>query len=245
MITRSKLTIIPAIDIKAGRAVRLHQGQQDAVTDYGDPLEKAREFQTAGARWLHVVDLDAAFGVGENRAIVESIVKETDISVEISGGIRDSTAVERALETGAKRVVLGTAAIEDPEWGKSMISRFGDRIVIGLDLRNGHVATRGWTQTEGEAEFFIEQFDESGCSTYMVTDISKDGTLSGPNLDLLSKIARSTRATIIASGGIASLGDISAIRELVPIGVESAIVGKALYEGAFTVAEACDVAEAM
>lgn len=245
MTTRSKLTIIPAIDVKAGRAVRLHQGQSDAVTDYGDPLEKAHQFQTAGARWLHVVDLDAAFGVGENRAIVESIVKETNISVEISGGIRDTQAVERALATGAERVILGTAAIENPDWGKAMISRFGDRIVIGLDLRDGNVATRGWTHSEGKAAFFIEQFDTSGCSTYMVTDISKDGTLTGPNLELLSEIARSTRATIIASGGIASLADIAAIRELVPIGVESAIVGKALYEGAFTVAEACDVAEAM
>lgn len=243
MIQAPKLTVIPAIDIKSGRAVRLHQGRSDAVTDYGDPVERAYEFERTGARWLHLVDLDAAFGSGENRKIVESIAREIDLSVQVSGGIRDSEAVERALTTGADRVILGTAAIENPEWGKSMISRFGSRIVIGLDLRDGNVATRGWTQTEGRVETFIGHFDEVGCSTYMVTDISKDGTLTGPNLSLLSQIASSTRATIIASGGVATLEDIASLRELVSTGVESVIVGKALYEGVFTLAEACEVAE--
>lgn len=237
------LTIIPAIDIKEGRAVRLHQGQASEVTDYGDPVERAYEFERTGARWLHVVDLDAAFGTGSNRSIVEAIVANVDVSVEVSGGIRDTSAVERALDTGAHRITLGTAAIEDPAWGASMISKYPDRIVIGLDIRDGKVATRGWTEMAGEAKGFITRFDDAGCQNYMVTDISKDGTLAGPNLDLLQEIALLTDASIIASGGVASLEDVAAIRELVTVGVKSVIIGKAFYEGAFTVAEACEVAE--
>lgn len=238
-----QLTIIPAIDIRAGRAVRLHQGRADHVTDYGDPVERAFEFERSGARWLHVVDIDAAFGTGDNRSIVEAIVKNVDISVEVSGGIRDTEAVERALLTGAHRVILGTAAIEEPSWARAMIERFGSKIAIGLDLRDGYVSTRGWTQSEGAVEGFIETFDQAGCSTYMVTDISKDGTLTGPNVELLERIARSTKASVIASGGVATLDDLAALRELVPVGVTAVIVGKALYEGAFTIAEACEVAE--
>lgn len=243
MFETPRLTVIPAIDIKDGHAVRLRQGRADEVTDYGDPVERAFEFERTGARWLHVVDLDAAFGTGENRSIVEAIVEKVDVSVEVSGGIRDTEAVERALDTGAHRVILGTAAIEEPQWASNMIERFGSKIAIGLDLRDGLVATRGWTKFEGAVEGFIALFDEAGCSTYMVTDISKDGTLTGPNLSLLERVARSTKAEVIASGGVASLEDLAALRQLVPIGVTSVIVGKALYEGAFTIAEACEVAE--
>ena len=174
---------------------------------------------------------------------MESIVRDLEISVEVSGGIRDTEAVERALETGADRVILGTAAIEDPQWGADMVRRFGSQITIGLDLKDGKVATRGWTRTEGEVEGFITHFDQAGCSSYMVTDIAKDGTLTGPNIELLTRIAQSTEAKIIASGGVATLADISQLRALVPYGVESAIVGKAIYEGVFTIAEACQAAE--
>lgn len=237
------LTIIPAIDIKNGRAVRLHQGRITEVTDYGDPLERAYEFERTGARWLHVVDLDAAFGDGSNRDIVEAIVSNLDVSVEVSGGIRDTAAVERALATGAHRIILGTAAIEDPAWGAKMIAEHPERIAIGLDVRDGNVATRGWTQSGGAVGDFITRFEAAGCSCYMVTDISKDGTLTGPNLELLSEIASITEGSVIASGGVSSLEDIAAIRNLVPLGVTAVIIGKALYEGAFTVAEACEVAE--
>ena len=243
VVVEPALTIIPAIDIKDGRAVRLHQGRATEVTDYGDPLERAYEFERTGAKWLHVVDLDAAFGSGSNRAIVESIVGNRDVSVEVSGGIRDTASVERALETGAHRIILGTAAIEDPEWGAQMIAQHPDRIAIGLDLRDGNVATRGWTESGGPVRDFITLFDAAGCRCYMVTDISKDGTLAGPNLNLLSDIASITSASVIASGGVSSLEDIAAVRRLVPFGVTSLIIGKALYEGAFTVAEACEVAE--
>lgn len=237
------LTIIPAIDVKAGKAVRLHQGKASQVTDYGDPVERAYEFERTGARWLHVVDLDAAFGDGDNRGVVESIVANVDISVEVSGGLRDADAVARALETGAHRVTLGTAAVEDPLWAAKMIAEYGSRIVIGLDVRDGLVATHGWTQSAGAMVDLIRRFDAVGCGTYMVTDISKDGTLSGPNLDLLRESAALTSGSIIASGGVSSLDDIASLRELVPIGVEAVIIGKAFYEGYFTVAEACEVAE--
>lgn len=239
------LTVIPAIDIKDGRAVRLHQGRATDVTDYGDPVERAYEFERTGARWLHIVDLDAAFGGGSNRAIVEAIVANVDVSVEVSGGIRDTAAVERALSSGAHRITLGTAAIEDPIWGAEMIALYGERIVIGLDLRDSMVATRGWTETAGPVDEFIKRFDQAGCQSYMITDISKDGTLTGPNIDLLRRVASLTDASIIASGGVASLEDIATLRGLVPEGVESVIIGKAFYEGYFTVAEACEVAERM
>ena len=237
------LTIIPAIDIKGGRAVRLNQGRASQVTDYGDPVERAYEFERTGARWLHVVDLDAAFGDGSNRAIVESIVANVDISVEVSGGIRDSDAVARALETGAHRITLGTAAVEDPLWAAKMIEKYGHRIVIGLDVRDRVVATHGWTKSAGALADLIKRFDDAGCQMYMVTDISKDGTLTGPNIELLRESAALTSGSIIASGGVASLDDIASLRELVPAGVEAVIIGKAFYEGYFTVSEACEVAE--
>jgi len=237
------LTIIPAIDIKGGRAVRLHQGRASQVTDYGDPVERAYEFERTGARWLHVVDLDAAFGEGNNRAIMESIVANVDISVEVSGGIRDSDAVARALETGAHRITLGTAAVEDPLWAAKMIEKYGQRIVIGLDVRDRIVATHGWTKSAGAMADLIKRFDDAGCQMYMVTDISKDGTLTGPNIELLQESASLTSGSIIASGGVASLDDIALLRELVPAGVEAVIIGKAFYEGYFTVSEACEVAE--
>ena len=243
MTTQPPLTIIPAIDIKAGRAVRLHQGKASQVTDYGDPVERAYEFERTGARWLHVVDLDAAFGEGDNRGIVESIVANVDISVEVSGGLRDSDAVARALDSGAHRVTLGTAAVEDPGWAAKMIERYGSRIVIGLDVRDGLVATHGWTKSAGAMVDLIRRFDDAGCEMYMVTDISKDGTLTGPNLDLLRESAELTSGSIIASGGVASLDDVALLRELVPTGFEAVIIGKAFYEGYFTVAEACEVAE--
>ena len=243
MPSQPALTIIPAIDIKGGRAVRLHQGRASHMTDYGDPVERAYEFERTGARWLHIVDLDAAFGDGNNRAIVEAIVANVDVSVEVSGGIRNSDSVARALETGAHRITLGTAAIEDPSWAAKMIDKYGARIVIGLDVRDGLVATHGWTKSAGPMVEMIKRFDAEGCQMYMVTDISKDGTLAGPNLELLRECAALTTGSIIASGGIASLDDIASLRSLVPVGVEAVIIGKALYEGRFTVAEACEVAE--
>ncbi|MEY3447989.1 MAG: hypothetical protein RLZZ14_513 [Actinomycetota bacterium] len=237
------LNVIPAIDIKGARAVRLKQGMKNHVTDYGDPVERAYEFQRAGAEWLHVVDLDAAFGEGSNWKIVESIVKQIDIKVEVSGGIRDDRSLDRALSSGSHRVTIGTAAMENPAWIAEKFEDLAEKIIVALDIRDGRVATRGWTEETVPYREAIKRLDGAGCLRYMVTDISKDGTLTGPNLSLLEDVASNTESFVIASGGVALLEDIASLRHLVTLGIEGAVIGKALYEGVFTLAEAIEVAE--
>ena len=237
-----KLELLPAVDVKDGRAVRLVQGALDKESIYGAPLEVALEFQAAGAEWLHLVDLDAAFGRGSNATLLAEVVAALDIKVELSGGIRDDESLKRALATGCTRVNLGTAALEDPEWTAKVIKQYGDRIAVGLDVRGTTLAARGWTKEGGELFETIERLDRDGCSRYIVTDVAKDGTLTGPNLELLKSVCVATKAPVVASGGVSSLADIAAIAELVEIGVEGSIVGKALYAGAFTLPEALLVA---
>lgn len=237
-----KLELLPAVDVKDGRAVRLVQGALDKESIYGAPLEVALEFQSAGAEWLHLVDLDAAFGRGSNATLLAEVVAALDIKVELSGGIRDDESLKRALATGCTRVNLGTAALEDPEWTAKVITQYGDRIAVGLDVRGTTLAARGWTTEGGELFETIERLDRDGCSRYIVTDVAKDGTLTGPNLELLKSVCAATKAPVVASGGVSSLADIAAIRQLVEMGVEGSIVGKALYAGAFTLPEALAVA---
>jgi phosphoribosylformimino-5-aminoimidazole carboxamide ribotide isomerase/phosphoribosylanthranilate isomerase len=237
-----KLELLPAVDVKDGRAVRLVQGALEKESIYGAPLEVALEFQAAGAEWLHLVDLDAAFGRGSNATLLAEVVAALDIKVELSGGIRDDESLKRALATGCTRVNLGTAALEDPEWTAKVIKQYGDRIAVGLDVRGTTLAARGWTKEGGELFETIERLDRDGCSRYIVTDVAKDGTLAGPNLELLKSVCAATKARVVASGGVSSLADIAAIAELVEIGVEGSIVGKALYAGAFTLPEALLVA---
>lgn len=237
-----RLELLPAVDVKDGRAVRLVQGALDQESIYGAPLEVALEFQAAGAEWLHLVDLDAAFGRGSNATLLAEVVAALDIKVELSGGIRDDESLKRALATGCTRVNLGTAALEDPEWTAKVIKQYGDRIAVGLDVRGTTLAARGWTKEGGELFETIERLDRDGCSRYIVTDVAKDGTLTGPNLELLKSVCAATRAPVVASGGVSSLADIAAIARLVEIGVEGSIVGKALYAGAFTLPEALTVA---
>ena len=237
-----KLELLPAVDVKDGRAVRLVQGALDKESIYGAPLEVALEFQAAGAEWLHLVDLDAAFGRGSNAKLLAEVVAALDIKVELSGGIRDDESLKRALATGCTRVNLGTAALEDPEWTARVIKQFGDRIAVGLDVRGTTLAARGWTKEGGELFETIERLERDGCSRYIVTDVAKDGTLTGPNLELLKSVCAATKAPVVASGGVSSLADIAAIAKLVELGVEGAIVGKALYAGAFTLPEALAVA---
>ena len=201
----------------------------------------ALEFQAAGAEWLHLVDLDAAFGRGENSALLAEVVGKLDIKVELSGGIRDDESLRRALATGCRRVNLGTAALEDPEWTARVIAEHGDRIAVGLDVRGHTLAARGWTQEGGDLFETLERLDRDGCARYVVTDVAKDGTLAGPNLELLKSVCAATTKPVIASGGISSLDDIAALTALVGTGVEGAIVGKALYAGKFTVQEALKV----
>ena len=237
----SYLELLPAVDVKDGRAVRLVQGELAKESIYGAPLDVALEFQAAGAEWLHLVDLDAAFGRGENSALLAEVVGKLDIKVELSGGIRDDESLRRALATGCERVNLGTAALEDPEWTAKVIAEFGNRIAVGLDVRGHVLAARGWTKEGGDLFETIERLERDGCARYVVTDVTKDGTLKGPNIELLKEVCAATRKPVVASGGISSLEDIAALVALNNSGVEGAIVGKALYAGEFTLQEALEL----
>ena len=238
---KSSLELLPAVDVKDGRAVRLVQGELARESIYGSPLEVALEFQKSGAQWLHLVDLDAAFGRGENSALLAEVVGRLDIDVELSGGIRDDESLTRALATGCRRVNLGTAALENPEWTSRVIAEHGDRIAVGLDVRGHVLAARGWTQEGGDLFETLARLESDGCARYVVTDVTKDGTLQGPNLELLKEVCAATKKPVVASGGISSLDDIKALCALSEIGVEGAIVGKALYAGAFTLEQALEV----
>jgi len=234
----SHLILLPAVDVADGAAVRLVQGEAGSATSYGNPLDAAMEWQSAGAEWIHLVDLDAAFGRGSNRALLADITGQLDVKVELSGGIRDDESLRAALATGCARVNLGTAALENPQWCREAIAEFGDRIAVGLDVRGTTLAARGWTQEGGDLWEVLDRLESDGCSRYVVTDVTKDGTLQGPNLDLLRQVCERTNKPVIASGGVSSLADLQAIAELVPLGVEGSIVGKALYAQAFTLQDA-------
>jgi phosphoribosylformimino-5-aminoimidazole carboxamide ribotide isomerase/phosphoribosylanthranilate isomerase len=238
-----ELILLPAVDVADGKAVRLTQGEAGSETNYGDPVDAALDFARQGADWIHLVDLDAAFGRGSNSGVLRKVIRQVrGVQVEVSGGIRDDRSLEAALESGAARINLGTAALENPEWAADVIGRYGDVIAVGLDVRGTTLAARGWTQEGGDLWAVLDRLEDAGCSRYVVTDVTKDGTLQGPNLSLLREITSRTTKPIVASGGVSSLDDLIALRELVPLGVEGAIVGKALYAGAFTLAEALDVA---
>ncbi|WP_219417169.1 bifunctional 1-(5-phosphoribosyl)-5-((5-phosphoribosylamino)methylideneamino)imidazole-4-carboxamide isomerase/phosphoribosylanthranilate isomerase PriA [Pseudonocardia nigra] len=237
-------TLLPAVDVADGQAVRLVQGEAGTETGYGEPREAALQWQNDGAEWIHLVDLDAAFGRGSNAELLAGVIGELDVAVELSGGIRDDASLERALGTGCARINLGTAALEDPEWCARAIARHGERIAVGLDVRiteAGHrLAARGWTTDGGDLWEVLERLDRDGCARYVVTDVSKDGTLRGPNTQLLRDVAGATKAPVIASGGIAEVGDLVALAEVAASGVniEGSIVGRALYAGRFTLPEA-------
>ncbi|SBT48138.1 bifunctional 1-(5-phosphoribosyl)-5-((5-phosphoribosylamino)methylideneamino)imidazole-4-carboxamide isomerase/phosphoribosylanthranilate isomerase PriA [Micromonospora narathiwatensis] len=232
------LTLLPAVDVADGQAVRLVQGAAGSETAYGDPLEAALAWQADGAEWIHLVDLDAAFGRGANAELLAEVVGKLDVKVELSGGIRDDASLRAALATGAARVNIGTAALEDPQWCDRICGEYGDRVAIGLDVRGRTLAARGWTREGGDLYEVLERLDKAGAARYVVTDITKDGTMRGPNLDLLREVCARTDAPVIASGGVSTLDDLRALATLEPVGVEGVIAGKALYAGAFTVAEA-------
>ena len=233
-----EFVLLPAVDVADGQAVRLVQGEAGSETDYGDPLDAALQWQRDGADWIHLVDLDAAFGRGSNRELIAQVVGAVDVAVELSGGIRDDASLDAALKTGAARVNVGTAALEDPDWVRAAIAQHGDRIAVGLDVRGTTLAARGWTQEGGELFEVLDRLDRDGCARYVVTDVRRDGTLTGPNLELLRSVCERTSAPVVASGGVSSLDDLRALAELAAVGVEGAIVGKALYAGAFTLPEA-------
>jgi 1-(5-phosphoribosyl)-5-[(5-phosphoribosylamino)methylideneamino] imidazole-4-carboxamide isomerase/N-(5'phosphoribosyl)anthranilate isomerase len=242
--TTPALTLLPAVDVADGKAVRLTQGAAGSETNYGEPADAAEEWVSQGAEWIHLVDLDAAFGRGNNRTVIRRVIKSIPkhVNIELSGGIRDDATLEAALATGAKRINLGTAALENPEWASHVISEYGEAIAVGLDVRGTTLAARGWTKEGGDIWQVMDRLELAGCSRYVVTDVTKDGTLQGPNIELLQQVLERTDKPVIASGGVSSLDDIAALRDLVPHGLEGAIVGKALYAKAFTLAEALDVA---
>jgi phosphoribosylanthranilate isomerase len=237
-----RLQLLPAVDVAGGRAVRLVRGEAGTETSYGDPVDAALAWQHDGAEWIHLVDLDAAFGRGSNAALLAAAVGRLDVKVEMSGGIRDDAALQAALATGCERVNLGTAALEHPQWCARAIGEYGDKIAVGLDVRGTTLAARGWTKEGGELFDVLARLDRDGCARYVVTDVTKDGTLRGPNLDLLRSVCERTDKPVVASGGVSSLDDIRALASLTSVGVEGAIVGKALYAGAFTLPEALDIA---
>ena len=232
------LELLPAVDVAGGQAVRLVQGEAGSETSYGDPWAAASAWQEAGAEWIHLVDLDAAFGRGSNRELLADVVGRLDVKVELSGGIRDDASLLAALETGCRRVNLGTAALENPIWCAAAIARHGDRIAVGLDVRGSTLAARGWTEDGGDLWKTLDRLERDGCPRYVVTDVTKDGTLQGPNVQLLREVCARTDRPVVASGGVSSLADLTALAALVPEGVEGAIVGKALYAGAFTLQDA-------
>ena len=236
------LQLLPAVDVVNGQAVRLLQGEAGSEKSYGDPAEAAANWADQGATWIHLVDLDAAFGRGSNHELLARIVRDVNVRVELTGGIRDDASLRRALDAGAARVNIGTAALENPEWTSRVIAEFGDRVAVGLDVRGDTLAGHGWTKDGGNLWEVLDRLEADGCSRYVLTDVTKDGTLAGPNVELLRKVAGYAKAPVVASGGISSLDDLRQLRQLVAEGVDQAIVGKALYEGAFTLAEAIEVA---
>lgn len=235
------LTLLPAVDVADGQAVRLVRGEAGTETRYGEPLDAALAWQRDGARWVHLVDLDAAFGRGSNATLLAEVVKRLEVNVELSGGIRDAESLRAALATGAARVNIGTAALEDPQWCDRAVGEYGDRVAVGLDVRGRTLSARGWTRDGGDLFEVLDRLDRAGCTRYVVTDILSDGMLTGPNLDLLRSVCAATDRPVIASGGVSTLDDLRALAGLVPLGVEGVIVGKALYTGAFTVPEALAV----
>lgn len=239
------ITLLPAVDVRYGKTVRLRQGESGSETDYGSPLEAAQTWVDAGAEWIHLVDLDAAFGTGDNRDQLGAIVAELGdkVKIELSGGIRDDASLTAALDAGAARVNIGTAALENPEWTASVIKKYGDRVAVGLDVRGHTLSARGWTRDGGDLFETIDMLNKAGCSRYVVTDVRRDGMMSGPNCDLLREVAERTDAKVTASGGISSLDDIRAIAAI-GSNVDAAILGKSLYAKAFTLEEALEVARA-
>ena len=239
-----RLELFPAVDVADGQAVRLTQGEAGSETSYGEPLTAALDWVDGGAEWIHLVDLDAAFGRGSNAELLENVIDQVKdrVKIELSGGIRDDESLRRAMATGCTRVNLGTAALENPEWTAKAIAEYGERVAVGLDVRGTTLAARGWTEDGGDLWEVLTRLDAEGCARYVVTDVKKDGMLSGPNVDLLRDVAEATTAPVVASGGISSLEDIAALRALTGEGIEGAIVGKALYNGNFSLPQALDIA---
>ena len=232
------LEIFPAIDVKDGVAIRLTKGELNNQSKYGDPLEVANQFVKSGVNWIHLVDLDAAFGIGDNSEILALIIKNINIKIQLSGGIKDEQSLNKALATGCSRINIATSALEQLEWVESVIHKHGDKVCVSLDV-NGKVLSPRGSNKSGEDLFqVITRLDKAGCARYVLTDVNRDGALNGPNLELLKEVTSFTKTPIVASGGVSSLNDVKSLMQLTNQGVEAVIIGKALYTGAFTLTQA-------
>lgn len=236
------LELLPAVDVSKGLAVRLSQGESNSEESFGSPMDAAQAWITAGAGWIHLVDLDAAFERGNNRAVIQEVVAGcSGVKIQLSGGIVDQQSLDAALATGATRVNLATPALADLEWVQNVISDFGDRISVGLDVQGSTLIGRGSSQVVGQLRDVLEKLEQAGCARYIVTDVARDGMLQGPNLELLKQVLSITDKPVVASGGISSLDDIAALSQLVSSGLEGAILGKALYAKRFTLEQALEL----
>jgi phosphoribosylformimino-5-aminoimidazole carboxamide ribotide isomerase len=241
------MNLYPAIDVLGGRAVRLRQGRRDSVSDYGTPLEMARKWARLGASWLHVVDLDGAFeGRRRNVEVIADIRRELPtVRLQTGGGIRDLDAVSGLLEEGADRVVLGTAAVENPDLLAEVLGRFPDRVAVGIDARDGIVKLDGWTREGGGMAIdMARDMEKRGVRLVVYTDISRDGEFAGVNVAATRELLEATGLSVIASGGVASVDDVSRLRDLGHPRLDGAIIGKALYEDRIDLSEALAVAHA-
>jgi phosphoribosylformimino-5-aminoimidazole carboxamide ribotide isomerase len=232
--------VIPAIDVRGGRAVRLRLGDPEHETVYGeDPAEVAARWSAEGASWIHVVDLDAALGSGDNRRAIARILAAADVPCQVGGGVRALEDAARRLEAGAARVVMGTEAVRDPAFLSAAMARFGDAVVVALDTDGDEVLIRGWTEGAGLLDHVLPRMAEAGASRFLVTAVGRDGTMSGPDAALYERVVASTDRPVQASGGVRSVEDLQA---LAVTGVDAVVVGTALYEGTLSLAEALEVA---
>lgn len=229
------LELLPAIDIKNGRSVRLKQAGLDSAEQFGSPAEVLADFIAKGAKWVHLVDLDSAFNTGSNAGLFKDLIGKSSINIQLSGGIIDESSLNLALATKAVRINISTAALQNIDWVVRVINSHKDRLTIGLDISNGVLAARGSGEVIGDPFEYIKVLDKAGCMRYVVTDNSTDGELIGPNLDLLDKVSKSTKSLIIASGGVSKLSDLDNLRQM---GLDGVIVGKALYVGAIEISAA-------
>ena len=236
----SSFELLPAIDVSNGLSVR--PGTENSNESFGSPMDIASEWIASGAKWIHLVDLDAAYGKGENRKLISEVVSRcTGINVQISGGIRDQESLTAALQTRASRINLATSALMDMPWVESVISTHGNQISVSLDASGSRLVARGSGEDVGKLEPVLQQLEDLGCARYVVTDVKRDGSLNGPNLELLEQVLSLTGKPVIASGGIAELSDLEALVGLRSKGLAGAILGKALYVGRFSLEQALTV----
>ena len=241
---RRPIELLPAVDVLGGKVAQLVQGVAGTEKTFGDPVEAALRWQNAGAEWIHLVDIDAAFARGDNRELLAEVVRAVDIDVELSGGVRDEESLTAALATGCRRAVIGSDALANPDWCRRAIADHGDRVAVALDVRGETLSPRGGYDDVGELFGTLARLDSEGCSRYVVTDVDRDGALHGPNFELLRAVCAATDRPVVASGGVAGLQDVADLQAMRSEGLEGAVVGTALHERRFTLEQALETTRA-